>query len=532
MMNLPLPTASACWRLAPGLLLLTAVLLLFRDTAAAMVSIWTRSETFAHAFLVPPIVLWMVWRRRALLATLQPQPAPWVLLPMAAICLLWLLAELASVNAATQFALVTLLVLSVPAVFGLQVAHALLFPLLFLYFAVPVGEFMVPHMMEWTADFTVAAVQLSGVPVFREGLQFVIPTGSWSVVEACSGVRYLIASFMVGTLFAYLNFTSTRRRVIFMLVSLAVPVVANWFRAYLIVMLGHVSGNKLAAGVDHIIYGWVFFGVVIGVMFMVGSRWAEPDAPLPVPGPASAAKPLPAQGGGWLVGGGALLLLLTVQGLLWQLNRAPERGAPQLVLAQASAQQWASAAAPLSEWRPNFADAVLDVSRSYTEPASAAAPRQVAVWVAYYRDQKAGRKLVTSTNTLVDAEMGSGWGVVSEGGSASVSTAGGAVVLRTATLRGSVDVGDLRAQRLRVWQVYWVGGHLTTSGARARVHLALQRLRGDGDDGAALFFYTPLDSATDALAVADRTLGSFVAAELPVLVQALESAKTSTGRQP
>jgi hypothetical protein len=45
-----------------------------------------------------------------------------------------------------------------------------------------------------------------GHPGLPRGLQFVIPSGSWSVIEACSGVRYLIASFMVGALFAYLNY--------------------------------------------------------------------------------------------------------------------------------------------------------------------------------------------------------------------------------------------------------------------------------------------------------------------------------------
>jgi exosortase A len=247
------PAATVARTLAPGLLLVGALLLLFRDTAAAMVGIWIRSETFAHAFLVVPIVLWMVWRRRETLATLTPRPVPWMLLPMAATCLLWLLGELVGVNAATQFALVALLVMSVPAVFGWTVTRAITFPLMFLFFAVPFGEFMVPYMMSWTADFTVSALQMTGVPVYREGLQFVIPSGNWSVVEACSGVRYLIASFMVGTLFAYLNFRTPGRRALFIVISLLVPILANWVRAYLIVMLGHLSGNKLAAGVDHII---------------------------------------------------------------------------------------------------------------------------------------------------------------------------------------------------------------------------------------------------------------------------------------
>ena len=70
----------------------------------------------------------------------------------------------------------------------------------------------------------------------------------------------IIASLTVGTLFAYLSYRSLNRRLIFVGVAFAVPVIANWMRAYMIVMIGHLSGNKLAVGVDHLIYGWVFFG--------------------------------------------------------------------------------------------------------------------------------------------------------------------------------------------------------------------------------------------------------------------------------
>ena len=275
-------TASAWPRaLAALLCVLAVVLLAYRDTFVAMVSIWSRSDTFAHAFLVPPIALWLVWRQREALAREQPRPAAWVLLPMAGAALLWLLGDLASVNAVTQLASVALLVLAVPAVLGARVARVILFPLGFLFFAVPIGEFLMPRLMAWTADFTVLALRASGIPVFREGMQFVIPSGNWSVVEACSGVRYLIASFMVGTLFAYLNYRSMARRWVFVGIAIAVPIVANWVRAYLIVLLGHASNNTVAVGADHLVYGWLFFGLVIGVMFAIGAIWSEPPAEAP-----------------------------------------------------------------------------------------------------------------------------------------------------------------------------------------------------------------------------------------------------------
>ncbi len=219
--NAPTMPAHA-WRMAlPALfVVLLAIVVLFRATAASMVSIWIESETFTHAFLVPPISLWLIWRIRKDLAAMVPAPCPWVLLGLLLAGFAWLLGELATVGVVSQFALMTMIVLAVPAVLGFSVARRMAFPLAFLYFAVPFGEFMLPKFMEWTANFTVFGLRLSGIPVYREGLHFVIPSGNWSVVEACSGVRYLIASLTVGTLFAYLNYRSLKRRLIFVGVSL------------------------------------------------------------------------------------------------------------------------------------------------------------------------------------------------------------------------------------------------------------------------------------------------------------------------
>ena len=539
-----LPSPAAWRRLAPALLLAAAVLLLFRETAVAMVTIWNRSDTFAHAFLVPPIVAWLIWRRGATLATIASRPAPWVLLPMAAACALWLLGELAGVNAATQLALVALLVLIVPLVYGVAMARALTFPLLFLFFAVPIGEFMVPTMMEWTADFAATAVRLSGIPIYREGLQFVIPSGSWSVVEACSGVRYLIASFMVGTLFAYLNFQSTKRRVVFMLASLAMPIVANWVRAYLIVMVGHLSDNRLAAGVDHLIYGWVFFGIVIGVMFMIGSRYAEPDAPVPLAAPPAAVAGVGGRAGrmawgAWGTGFAAVLLLLAVQAADWQLNRPQGGAAPQLAL-PAQAGEWIGVGdgrtEELTRWEPAYSHAVATATRSYRSGEAV-----VSLRVGYYRDQGYDRKLVTSTNNLVDAEAKGEWAQTASGGT-TVSLPGLAsnnLALRTADLRGSVELGSPTAPRLRVWHVYWIGGHYTTSDVRARLSLALNRLVGRGDDAAVLFFYMPVTSGgasgstgASGTAAADETLARFVKAVLPTVDATLVAAQTSARQRP
>jgi len=493
-----LQIASPWRRALPALLLLWAVvLLLYRDTAVAMVQIWSRSDTFAHAFLVPPISLWLAWRKRDALARLQPRPQPWVLLPMAAIGLLWLLGELVAVNAATQFALVALLVLAVPAILGLAVAKELMFPLGFMFFAVPIGEFMTPHMIAWTADATILALRWTGIPVYREGMQFVIPSGSWSVVEACSGVRYLIASFMVGTLFAYLNYRSTQRRLIFVGVSILVPIVANWMRAYMIVMLGHLSGNTIAVGVDHLIYGWVFFGVVIMIMFLIGARWSEPDV---TPEATSANFELGSArgtaGAAWAgtVLAGALVMLLPqlVNAALQQSDA--DLPAPHLALPDQLG-DWAATGADVVQWQPHFVNPSSFVTRSYAHGG-----HTVGVYIAYYRGQRPEHKLVSSQNVLVTSNNRE-WNQVSTGKRV-LRTAQGELTVHTAELFGTVMPGTARRPELQVWKTYWVDGSLVAGDVGAKLRGALAQLRGRGDDGAVIVLFSDAgspDASTSAL---------------------------------
>lgn len=518
------------WRrsLPAFLLLVAAVLLLYRDTALAMVEIWNRSETFAHAFVVPPISLWLIWRQRAVLARLRPSPSSWFLLPLAAMALMWMLADLVAVNSAAQLALTAMLVLLVPAALGWPVARAIAFPLGFLFFAVPIGEFMTPQLMEWTADFTVAAVRASGIPVFREGQQFIIPSGSWSVVEACSGIRYLMASVMVGTLFAYLNYRSMARRWVFVGVAIVLPLLANWLRAYIIVMLGHFSGNKIATGADHLVYGWVFFGIVMLLMFMVGARWSEPDAPAPASERDEVASPLTRKLGAAasLLSWAAIVLLLLVPHLALQAMQAdegPAEFALSAPLSTSGAWQLEPGAAPSfkpaishpsAEWQGRFkrlgADeaasdaAVSDAAMSDTVASDAALPdpSPVGLYVAYFRQQNYQRKLISSSHVLA-ASNDPEWAIVGQDrGSQDVN--GAALPLQTAELRraGAAGLADASAsaKRLKVWKIYWVNGRPVSSDWQAKLWGAFYRLAGQGDDAAVLVFYAEKAQADALLA--------------------------------
>jgi len=491
-------------------LLVAWTLFLYRDTGIAMATIWYRSETFTHGFLVLPIVLWLAWRQRDAMTAIMPKPMLGLFVFIVGAAFAWLLGELVAINAVTQLAFVFLLVSTVPAVLGWSITRCIIFPLSFLFFAVPVGEFLMPQLMEWTANFTVLALRLSGIPVYREGLQFVIPSGNWSVVEACSGIRYLIASLTVGTLFAYLNYQSTKRRILFVIVSLLVPVVANWLRAYMIVMLGHLSGNKLAAGVDHLVYGWLFFGVVIMLMFIIGARWSEPEPP----GRTRAANASSMNdeldlGVLWTVATCFCILVATPHLALWAVNRSESAATVRpiaLVAPAALAKDWQATEPDTRNFKPAFQNPSAEINSSYR-----VADRKVGLYIGYYRHQNYERKLISSENVLVVSKDPQ-WAHVTSAVKA-IAFNGKPLTVRTAELRGAALTEQSDAARLVVWQIYWVNGMLTTSDYVAKAYSAFYRLIGRGDDSAAIVVYT----AKDQPGGADVVLEAFLSANYPTI---------------
>lgn len=453
-------------------------------TAAEIAGIWWRSNTYAHGLAVLPISAWLVWRARARLAPLRPRPLAWMVLPVALCGVLWMLGELASVAAARHFALVAMLACGFVGLLGAQVTRVLLFPLLFLVFAIPVGDFLLPTMMDYTARFTVWALRLSGVPVYQEGLHFVVPNGRWSVVEACSGIRYLIASLMVGALYAYLNYRSFRRRALFMVVALLVPVVANWVRAYMIVMLGYHSGNTIAVGVDHLLYGWLFFGIVIFLMFWIGGRWQEAPAVHAVPASYAAADGAHRP---WL-GALAVLLAIAVFPFILRVLDAARADFQVELAAPTPAAGWSRAAEPA--YRPRYQGQRAEVLATYRAQDEAA---PVTLYLAWFADQHEGSEMITWGNGLLPPESKSSRVLTQH----EIDSEAGPV--REAEL-------ETPGGRVLAWQWYRINAEALTGDVHAKLLLARDRLFARPDASAVIVLYT---SADDGRAAARARLQAF-----------------------
>ncbi len=257
------------------------ILLTFRSDLRDLVHIWWNSTTFGHCLFIGPVIAWLVWQRSAELGELTPT-GWWPGLALIAIGGFgWLMGDAASVGFARQLGLVMMLQGAVVTILGPNVARGLLFPLGYAFFLVPFGEGLEPPLQTITVAIVMPLLHVVGVPAVVDGVLIHAGRYYFEVAEACSGAKFVIAMVAFGVLVANLCFVSWKRRAVFLVVSVVVPVIANGFRAFGTIWAADLTSVEAATGLDHIVYGWVFFALVMAGVLAIGWRWFDraPDDP-------------------------------------------------------------------------------------------------------------------------------------------------------------------------------------------------------------------------------------------------------------
>ena len=380
-----------------------AILAIFHADAADMAGIWWHSSTFTHCLLMVPMIGWLVSQRTALLKPLMPVWWWPALIWMAGAAFVWLVGEAAGVGLFRQLGLVLMLQGAVAVTLGEKLVRGLLFPLGYALLLVPFGEELVPLLQTLTAKISIVLLHLSGIPAEIEGVFITTRAGFFEVAEACSGVNFLIAMLAYSVFAAHLCFRSWTRRIVFVSAALATTVLANALRAYGTMVAAEIWGIERAGGIDHVFYGWIFFGLVILLVMLVARRWFDRpanDVAVNVTGldgtprstgpakavlPAALALPLLFAAWGWLIGGRSASL-------------------PQ-TMAIAIPAGWAAASSEQMAWMPRFDGADQRLVRHFAD----AKGRRVTVAIGGYVRQAEGREVVAFGQGAVDPDSKWAW---------------------------------------------------------------------------------------------------------------------------
>jgi exosortase A len=441
-----------------ALLLLTC---LFPFEVTSAVRIWLVSPTFNHCALILPLSLFMVWQRRRALNPEDISPTVWAIMPLVLLTPVWLVAWLAGILEAQQFAMMTILQAVLLALFGPKFYRKLAGPLLYLYFLIPSGAFLIPPLQAFTANFAVMGLHVLRIPVFSTGAVIDTPTGTFAVAEACAGLRFLIASLAFGVFFAIVTYRSLLRRALFVMLSVVLPIVANGFRVLGLIAAAQWVGSPSVVVADHVIYGWMFFSIILVALVALGHLFSdrhkleEEQGWIPESSHGFNARMTRI---GLTAGLCALVILpgplvaafLSAPELL-PLPKSPPRVSPPWRLSNTQ-----------SEWKP----VLVRPTRAFSD-AFVLGGTKLDRYVAVYAGNSRTSNLVRSASREADEKV---W-TFDSASSGELNIGRRRIPVRISTwLRGS--------ERRKVWSFYVVGGEPVASSVRARMDQLLADLTG------------------------------------------------------
>lgn len=474
-----------------------AIIFVFWPTFYALLDLaGAPADNYTHRTAVIPVFFALVWSQRYELAALPIRSVWWGLAGLIGAGAVWLVGELVFARVLTDFGVITMVPMAVLTILGLRWLFALAFPLAFLLFAVPAEGPLTPILVNWTAKATFMSIQASGVPIYREGAYFVIPSGGWAVADACSGINYLITCLMLGFLYAWSTYRSMKKRIIFFAGVVAVGIVGNWVRAYLTIMIAHLTDNRLLRD-SHGTFGWILFAALLFGYGWLGWRYRDGQSEeIPASPGAAATGPAATEGAPRLRVAIASVLALAslVAWPLFQIvtsrgDRDQAVDIPDIVPQRG----WSATGKPSVEWTPELRNPRRERVQSFQKDGN-----QIEVFTGIFQNQTWNSKLVTSVNQFVDSDKPA-WSLAARG-SAHTEISGKSLEPKTGVVLG-------RGDRILAWQWYWIDGIFTGSDTQAKARQLLARVQGRGDSSAWIAIYSRADSTPDA---ASKALEQFV----------------------
>jgi exosortase len=247
---------------------------------------WWDDPNYAHGFLVPLFSGLLVWQRRAQLAAL-PANGSWIGLPvlLAGVGAL-LLGEIGAELFLMRSSLIVILAGLVLFHLGRDGFQVLAFPLLFLFFMVPLPAtlfhavaFPLQSLAARNAAWMLDAV---GVPVLLDGNVIHLTKQSLGVAEACSGIRSLISLFSVAVAWAALTLPGMIALAVFVAAVVPITILANAGRVVMTGLIGQWFGIEYAEGFFHTLSSWLVFvfafACLVGLhslIRLVQSQWQK-----------------------------------------------------------------------------------------------------------------------------------------------------------------------------------------------------------------------------------------------------------------
>jgi len=265
------PKHAALVYVQAGIVVLLAAWL-YGPFALRMASQWWHDPNYTHGFFVPVFSLFLLWERRAKLATLRIDPA-WSGLVILVFALMTLVVGTIK-SGFFLYRVSVLLFIAGMVVFlaGWKHLAAISFPLAFLFLMIPSPTLMeqITFPLQIIASKTASfLLMLAGVPAIREGNIILLPSAQLEVAEACSGIRSLFSLLTLTIVYGHLAETKIGVRVLLTFMAVPISVFANALRIAFTGLMVEGWGVERAQGTIHALSGWFVFVASLALVFLI-----------------------------------------------------------------------------------------------------------------------------------------------------------------------------------------------------------------------------------------------------------------------
>ena len=249
--------------------------LLYFPVLRSLVDDWINMPDFSHGFLIPAVSLYLVWERRNDLARIVPS-GNWSGLALVVLgAVMLLLGTLATEFFTMRFSLIIVFGGAILLLLGWDFLKVLMFPLAYLIFMIPIPSIFMQKitfpMQLFASKVAAGFMYMIGIPVLREGNIIVLANTTLEVAEACSGIRSLISLLALSVFYAYISQKQTWKRLVLVLSTFPIAIIANAARVSGTGVLAHFYGDGVAQGFFHGFSGWILFIVAFICLFAVGA---------------------------------------------------------------------------------------------------------------------------------------------------------------------------------------------------------------------------------------------------------------------
>lgn len=246
------------------LVLILVLALVYWDTFSLLVYTWRTDPDYSHGFLVPILSGYLCWAKREALRALPLRPKVGGIIPLVFGLVIFVLGTIGQGGVSQQrYSFLLVLIGLVVLLFGKDHLKLLLFPIGFLLFMIPLPGVLQPEVLFplqlFAAKTATTILFFLGIPVLREGTIIQLAGSTLEVAEACSGIRSLLSLMALGTIYAYFTESGAWNRLIIVLFSIPIAILANALRVAGTGLLAHLYGTQVAEGFYHHFSGWLMF---------------------------------------------------------------------------------------------------------------------------------------------------------------------------------------------------------------------------------------------------------------------------------